>query len=364
MRIAYAYAPHHRKHNTGGAIHIKQFIANAIAIGHEIWTWPGDNHLYTRRLPSNRLKRLIALRHIDVIYYRVDFDPPGSAYLGMPPFRRLIGNPHIVWELNGVPEFGRVIGQPDAKVQQAIQGLRHYGLGCDLAICVSESMTNYVKDNLGLSNVITVPNGSDPALFQPDTEPVLRVKRGKNLLNVVWIGSGELSWVNFKLLQQTASLLYDHDNAKKITFHIIGQSAPGLMREMPPNVQYHGVEVYEMLPHWLAAMDIGLIFYQPGISEYNSPLKLFDYMASGLIVVSTPQPQVQKIFAEMNQLDLITPYNDSAALSNILIKLAQNPDRIKQQGQKGRNLVVDKYNWHNSVQHIMQAIETLSLKEL
>jgi glycosyltransferase involved in cell wall biosynthesis len=359
MRLAYAYAAHHRQHVTGGTIHIKQFIANAIALGHEVWTWPGDTHPGTRALPRGRLQRLATLRQLDVIYYRVDFGPPASAYLGVPPYRQLVDNPLIVWELNGVPAFGRIIGQSDADVQHAIDGLGRYGRHCNLAICVSEKMAQYARVDLGLANVLTVPNGSDPDLFNPDVSPISRIKRGENILNVVWIGSGELAWVAFNLLQETAQILERYTNDTTVHFHIIGAVGPGLMRTMPATVHYHGPETYETLPVWLAAMDVGLIIYQPGIADYNSPLKLYDYMASGLVVISTPQPQVEQVFAEMGQQDSVIAADDPAALAEKLLELARDRQRLRELGKKGRNLVLNYYNWRRNAREIMDAIEKL-----
>ena len=122
--------------------------------------------------------------------------------VGLLPYRQLIGSPLIVWEFNTVPEYGALIGRTEREIQSAIQALRRYGRGCDLAICVSSELAAYVKEKLGIRRVLVVPNGSDPDLFRPDVEPVSRVQRNDRQLNVVWIGSAYLSWHNFDLSRQ------------------------------------------------------------------------------------------------------------------------------------------------------------------
>jgi glycosyltransferase involved in cell wall biosynthesis len=362
MRIAYTYSPHHRDvtaAGTGSPIHIRQFIANTLALGHEIWTWPSNQRAGTHSLPATRLYRILALRRMDVLYYRVDFNTPGSAHWGLPPYRQLIGSPLIVWEFNGVPEFGRIIGHSEGQIQDYIEQLRYYGRGCDLAICVSKAMTEYVREKIGLKRILTVPNGSDPTLFCPEATSVQRIQHIPDQLNVVWMGSGDLAWNRFDLLKQTAQLLWERNQPSQVAFHIIGLLAGGLMREMPPNVHYQGLESYDMLPHWLAAMDVGLCLYQPGVADYNSPLKLFDYMASGLTVVGTFQPQLAEVFSELNQTDLLVSPDDPAALAEILLGLAHNPERVRRQGEKSRQLVIDFYNWRRAVQDIMDEISRL-----
>lgn len=44
MRLAYVKPPYRQDSSTGGNAHIGQFIASAARLGHEVWTWPGDQH--------------------------------------------------------------------------------------------------------------------------------------------------------------------------------------------------------------------------------------------------------------------------------------------------------------------------------
>jgi glycosyltransferase involved in cell wall biosynthesis len=265
----------------------------------------------------------------------------------------------MVWEFNTVPEYGLLRGQSEVDVQRAIQTFRDYGRGCDLAICVSSALANYVQDNLGIERVLTVPNGSDPDLFRPDVPPVRRVCSNSDQLNVVWIGSANLAWHDFDLLRKTAQLLWQSNDKLQVIFHIIGQAHNGLMRDMPPNVYYWGPENYNMLPRWLAAMDVGLYLNRPGPADYSSPLKLFDYMASGLAVVGTFQPQLREVFDELGQPDLLVPPDDAEALADVLRFLAMDRERTRCLGRAGRQRVIEFYNWHRAVQDTIREIQLI-----
>jgi glycosyltransferase involved in cell wall biosynthesis len=364
VKVAYANAFYHPEAFTGRNVHVKQFIDNATAHGHEVWTWPRDEYPGAKHLPWERIPRYSKLREMDVIYVRLEDDAPYELRFATAPYRQLAGSPLIVWEFNVPPEYGSVIGRAPEEIDASIRGLKRYGRGCDLAICVSDALADYARTRIGLKRVVTVANGSDPDMFRPDVAPVRRVPRCPDRLNVVWIGSADLAYHNFDLLRDTAVLLYEQGEGQRIHFNIIGKGLRRL-RDMPPNVAYHGPEDYEAMPAWLAAMDVGLCLYHPGPSAFGSPLKLFDYMASGLAVVSNHQPQVSHIFDQLGQRDLLFDFGDSTALASILLRLASDRHRVRSLGRAARQLVVDHYNWRRAVDDTFSAIAELraSLQE-
>jgi glycosyltransferase involved in cell wall biosynthesis len=362
MKLIYANAKYEHHSPEGGQAHMRQFIQNASALGHEIYLWQGiDQHPLTKPVPSAKLARLKLFRSADLIYYRVEWKPPVGSKIILPPYRKLIGNPLVVWEFNTVPEYGRVQNVPEHVIADSIANLTRLGAGVNLAVCVSRKIQEYVKEKLRIQNAIVVPNGSDPDLFRPDAEPVKRIIKRDDRLNIVWIGSAALGWHNFDLLRDAAWLLYNAGQGDQFQFHVIG---PGMqrMRETPPNLHYHGSEQYALLPHWLASMDVGLNVYHPGPADYSSPLKIFDYMASGLTVVSTEQPQAREIFEQLNQTDLMVPSNNPEALAAILRGLGADRERLKRQGAASRQLVIEKYNWRQGATTTFAEIERLRVK--
>jgi glycosyltransferase involved in cell wall biosynthesis len=359
MRIGY-FASTLYKHNSpsGGLAHIRQFLNQSTAMGHEILLYHGGNHPSPAVIPApkGRLARFPALRSVDFLYYRVEFRAPRDVKWIMPSRRWLLGSPPVVFEFNSVPEFARVVGEETyGQVEKHIADLQRCAPYCDLAVCVSQSISDYVRDKLGFRNVMTVPNGSDPDLFTPDAPPLPRVERHPGRLNVVWIGSAEIKWHNFELLRDAARLLWE-DDEPVADFHILGNGMQGL-RDLPPNVHYHGSEQYDKLPNWLTAMDIGLNVYKAGAADFSSPLKVFDYMACGLTLVSTDQPQVREIFQKLGQLDLVVPTDDPRALADTLRQLAAEPIRLRRQGAASRQLAVSFYNWKRAVKDTLDAME-------
>jgi glycosyltransferase involved in cell wall biosynthesis len=361
MRLAYANARFHPDAHDGGAAHVRQFVQNAVALGHEVWMWPGVCHPQAKALPTRRIARILKIRQLELVYVRLENDLRAPCTWALGPRRKLLGDPLMVWEFNTVPEHGEYRKLSPAQVQRTVEGFRYFGRGCDLAVCVSAHLADYVRKNLGIKQTVVVPNGSDPDLFTPDAPIVPRLKDiGDDTFNVVWIASAYIPWHNFKLLAEAAKLILNGGNKRNIVFHLIGLGTQ--MRDMPANVHYHGVEDYEQLPQWMSAMDVGLCLYHPGPADYGSPIKLFDYLSSGLVVVATDQPQMRQILTELDCPDLLISPDDPAKLADALEGLAVDRERVRELSRRSRDLSVSQYTWRRAVTNTFAEIEKIAAK--
>jgi glycosyltransferase involved in cell wall biosynthesis len=357
MKLAYANARFRRDSCDGANAHVRQFVQNAVALGHEVFMRRGGCHPLASTLPARLWPRALQLRRMDLVYVRVEHAVVPPCTWSMGPIRKLLGDPAMVWEFNTVPEFGAYCGLSDRQVRDNIEGFRHFGGGCDLAVCVSEQLADYVENNLGINRTLVVPNGSDADLYSPTAPIVDRLApRDPAVFNVLWIGSASIGWHNLDLLGNAAAIIWRRGNPRNIAFHLIG-GGMARMRDMSPNVNYHGAEDYELLPRWMAAMDVGLCLYRAGPADYSSPLKVFDYMSSGLAVVATVQPQTRLLLEEIGTPELLISPDDPAALAELLEELAGDRDRVERIGRAARDLAVRKYTWRRAVADTFAEIE-------
>ncbi len=355
MKIVYTNIVYDPNVSYGGNAHVFQFIRHARKQGHEVWTWPDVKHPDCRRLPEGRLAKLPVLRNCDAFIFRIEDSAPERIYMMDRITRLALGSPKFVWEFNTVPEYGLLRGKTQRDVDNEIQKLGKYAHTCDLAICVSDKLTEYVRNTINVKNAVTVQNGSDTDIFRPDAPVVSRAKYFAQYLNVIWIGSAFLDWVDFNLVQMAAKLVWESEFRDKIMFHVVGQGMPS-MRQMSPNIHYHGAELYENLPGWLAAMDVGLVLYKPGESDYCSPLKLYDYLASELAVVATPQPQTAAVLTELGQESSIVKPGDARGLVKLLEMFLEKPSLLEKYKKASRAIAIEKYNWSNTVKIAFDAI--------
>jgi len=101
-------------------------------------------------------------------------------------------------------------------------------------------------------------------------------------------------WVDLDLLAEVARLRPD--------WHIVllGDSTVGLAPYRGiPNMHFLGRRPYEQLPAYCKCFDVGLIpFKINDLTRAVNPIKLREYLAAGLPVVSTPLPEV-KLYSGM-----------------------------------------------------------------
>jgi len=97
-------------------------------------------------------------------------------------------------------------------------------------------------------------------------------------------------WVDCDLLAETAAM------RPQYSFVLIGdcRKDAGRLRSMP-NVFLPGRRPYEMLPAYCAAFEAGLLpFVQNEMVRSINPIKMYEYLAAGLPIVSTPLPEAER----------------------------------------------------------------------
>lgn len=175
-----------------------------------------------------------------------------------------------------------------------LPGLAQVVRASDLVICVSEGVRQSLEQHLGpLPYAHVVTNGCDYGFYTKQAETPLAVTR---LPRPRALYQGNISAkVDFALLLHAVEALPD------VTFVFAGKTmfegrageAAGakwnqLMKQ--PNVYYLGQLPADALPGLMGACDVGLIPFvqEDWIVKPGFPLKAFEYLASGLPVVSTP----------------------------------------------------------------------------
>jgi glycosyltransferase involved in cell wall biosynthesis len=96
-------------------------------------------------------------------------------------------------------------------------------------------------------------------------------------------------WVDSDLLVQVARAF------PKASVVLIGPRTNFPLPENVPNLHWLGPRPYADLPRYAAHFDVGLIpFRRNELTAYVNPLKLLEYLALGLPVVSTPLPDIAR----------------------------------------------------------------------
>lgn len=118
-----------------------------------------------------------------------------------------------------------------------------------------------------------------------------------------------------------------------------------------------GSVAYERMPEVVASADIGLAPYDPSrlkqlrLGFYWSPLKIFEYMASGLPTVTIPRSPLTEIVREGVE-GLHVPPGSPEALAAAVARLADDAPLRARMGASARARVVERYSWERHCEQI------------
>jgi glycosyltransferase involved in cell wall biosynthesis len=131
-----------------------------------------------------------------------------------------------------------------------------------------------------------------------------------------------------------------------------------LLRE--GGVELAGKIVYEDVPDFLAKAAVACLPWLPTPNNLKgTPMKLFEYMASGLPVVASDMGLIKGFVEEAQCGRLAEPGNPEAHAAAIL-HLLQHPDEARKMGENGKRAVRRWYNWENESKKLVAFYEELT----
>jgi glycosyltransferase involved in cell wall biosynthesis len=107
---------------------------------------------------------------------------------------------------------------------------------------------------------------------------------------------------------------------------------------------------YDRMPEVVASADVGVAPYDTArlpplrLGFFWSPLKIFEYMASGLPTLTVPRPPLTEIVREGLEGRHVAEA-DGAALAGAVAALADDADGRARMGASARERVVERYSW-------------------
>jgi glycosyltransferase involved in cell wall biosynthesis len=137
-----------------------------------------------------------------------------------------------------------------------------------------------------------------------------------------------------------------------------GAAAEGAVRRLGP-------VAYERMPELLASADVGVAPYDTArlkplaLGFYWSPLKVFEYMASGLPTVTIDREPLTEIVRE-GQEGLHMRDGDPGTLAAALERLAGDAALRARLGQSARARVVERYSWDGHCRQLHQLLGELA----
>jgi glycosyltransferase involved in cell wall biosynthesis len=150
-------------------------------------------------------------------------------------------------------------------------------------------------------------------------------------------------------------------------FRIIGgtlEQVQGLSpRGGPANVECCGFAEPGSVSALFDGMDILLMPYQVQTmthagavsTSWMSPLKMFEYMASGVPVIASDLPVLREVLMPDHNVLLVAP-DDTKAWTMAIRRLASQPEVRAKLAANAQDAIVREYNWRNRAMAIMGSL--------
>jgi len=211
-----------------------------------------------------------------------------------------------------VSEFDWPLASKKAVVEDEIETMR----AADAVVATSEPL---LEKSASLNpNVCLLSHGVDLPSFSASAMPPEALREIRKPI-VGFLGKIE-AWVDVDLVAAAAGLLPD---ASFVLIGPIRTSVDALKGR--PNVHLPGACERRAVPAHLSAFSCGIIPFRPGkLTQSVNPLKLYEYLAAGLPVVSTPLPAVAPD-EELGVCTADTPAEFAAQIERLLA--SDSPDR-------------------------------------
>ncbi len=164
----------------------------------------------------------------------------------------------------------------------------------DVVLVTAQRLLAQVKDQR--PDAAYCPNGCDYEHFTRARQPC-SAPPPDDIASILAIGKPVIGyhgvmarWFDTDLLQEVADQMQD------FSFVLIGPDHDDILRSTSllarPNIHWLGEKSYLQLPDYLRCFDVAMIpFKLNDITHATSPVKLFEYMAAGKPIVTTPMQE-------------------------------------------------------------------------
>ena len=229
-------------------------------------------------------------------------------------------------------------------------------------------LTSFLKNELiriGVSEnkILVLPDAVDLAkfdikIFKEDARKKLNLPQSKKI--ILYTGSFYLyDWKGMDILLEAAK-----NFGEEFLFLFVGGSEAEILNFKSQTINLNNLKLighkpYTEIPYYLKSADVLVLPNKAGhkmSEQHTSPLKLFEYMASGRPIVASDLPSLREVLTEKEAL-FFKP-NDAEDLTRAIKKVLENASFAEELSQNALKKV-QNYTWQNRAHH---AIDFISKK--
>ena len=335
----------------GAALHLRGLAQGLTDLGHEVVTWSRRSPEGDHPVPVRPLHRLgeLGCGETDVLYERYSL----GCLTGLLEARRL-GVPFVL-EVNAplVDEATEhrpgTVSPGDREVEDQLLA------AADLVVTVSSRLEQWVGRRR-VGPTVTVINGHESRWFA-DRPPTASPD-----FPLVFLGNPR-PWHGAHRLVGLLVGLRNLGHRPDLLVVGGGKGADALtttahQRGVGAQIRVTGAVRPETVPALLARCGVGLAPYPTIEPFYFCPLKIVDYLAAGLPVVSTRQGDIPRLVAEAG---IVVPPDSDASLVRAVAAVLDNPALARAMGASGRARARSTLTWTHAARRTVEAVLSATL---
>ncbi|MEW6154484.1 MAG: glycosyltransferase [Actinomycetota bacterium] len=292
----------------------------------------GREFAYTAQVVSHLLMHHGA---VDLVYSRHPFTALAAVAIGLP----------VVLELHNPPT--NAVRRVLERLVESDRLLR--------MIFISEALHRLWRDRrYPVSKEVQVEPSAAPARLVAQV-PV--PAQGREVRNALYVGSFYRG--------RGIDLILDVASATpEMTFRLVGgrrDTAPST----PPNVAFHGQVPPSAVAQHYRWSDVVLMPYGRNVetaqghndtSAWMSPLKLFEYMATGRPILASDHPVLHEVLTD-GDTAFFAPPDDPAAWIAALKSLMESPESAWHVGRNARQRLTERHTWELRAERCLAGLQ-------
>lgn len=265
-----------------------------------------------------------------------------------PLLKRVLGGIPLVLEVNS---FG-------TQYYRFLRGIDFVALrSTDVIICVSETVRNLMLKKVSSrlsSKILVMPNGIDIDRFEKAGHAT-DMETSSRGFRLGYAGILKLNY-GFEELFNACSIVYQY--RKDVSLHIYGDGPyRGELEKQAAlldGVFLHGAKSFFEMPGVLKSTDI-LVYTSSHNHEYQSPIKLYEYMAAKKPIVAAVTPQVKELLGK-EERGLLYPIGDAETLAQKIMMLIENRELGKALAEKAFDEVKKNHTWEKRIELLFDTL--------
>lgn len=228
-------------------------------------------------------------------------------------------------------------------------------------VVVSSAMARIFEDRgVPAERLLVMPNGVDRARFHPGVDGTA-VRRDTGLEEAFVVGF--VGWIRpwhgvDRLVDAVARLAPELPELRLLLVGD-GPALPDLRERVmalgiEDRVHFTGPIGSESIPAHIAAMDVAV---QPDVTDYASPIKLFEYLALARPVIAPAKPNITEV-VEDGSSALLTEPGSTDALIDAIRRLHGDRDLRERIATRGGALIEERgYDWRANARRVIEVAE-------